>query len=179
MSTKAEEYTLGSGLLYVAVYNALSGIPEDAVLEVEDNILGYIQGGATLKYEPETYEVADDLGYVKETLLTKETVTLTSGLLTWNGNTLKTLVGTARVEEDSSNSIRKTKIGGLSNYVNEKYVIRFVHANNGKKVTIVGNNAAGFEFAFNPTKETVVNVEFNASSLDADGTLVIFEEPIL
>ena len=173
----SKKIILGSGHLYIAEYDSSTGIPEDAVLEVEDNLLGHIQGGATLKYEPEFYTVSCDCGEVKQTFLTKETVTLTSGVLTWNGNTLGKLCSTARVTEDASAKTRTVKIGGLTNFIDKTYVIRFKHLNNGSRVTIVGNNTSGFEFAYSPDKETVVNVEFTAKSIDDKGTLVEFTEP--
>ena len=64
-------------------------------IEKETNLLGYIQGGATLVYSPSFYEAKDDLGIVSKKMITDEEVTLKSGVLTWNGNTLKNLVATA------------------------------------------------------------------------------------
>ena len=166
---------LGSGKLYVLPYVEADGIPDNAIIEVDDNLLGYIQGGASVKYEPTFYDVEDDLGYVKETYLTKEDVTLTSGILTWNADTLQKLTSTARVE--SKDGIKTLKVGGISNFENKAYVIRFTHANNGTRTTIVGSNKAGFEFAYAPDKETVINVEFKAKAQDSEGTLILYTEP--
>ena len=47
--------TLGSGKLYVMLYDAEDGIPEDATIETEENRIGWIKGGATLTYTPEFY----------------------------------------------------------------------------------------------------------------------------
>ena len=173
-----QKITLGSGHIYIMEYDSTQGIPTDDVLEVEDNLLGHIQGGAVLKYEPEFYNVSCDCGEVKQTFLTKESVTLSSGVLTWNANTLGRICSTARVTEDALTGKRSVKIGGLTNYVDKTYVIRFKHLNNGTKTTIVGNNTTGFEFAYAPDKETVVNVEFTAKSMDTEGTLVEFTETI-
>ena len=74
--------TLGSGLLYIDEFNGT--IPENTVLETEDKLLGYIQGGAEVSYTPENYTAEDDLGYVKKTILTKEEAGLKSGIMTWN-----------------------------------------------------------------------------------------------
>lgn len=79
MATK--RVVLGSGKLYVADYTG-STIPADNVIETDDNLLGYIQGGATLTYEPEFYTAEDDLGYIKRRILVKEAVTLKSGIMT-------------------------------------------------------------------------------------------------
>lgn len=173
-----EKIVLGSGKLYVKEFE--NSIPEDSALEVAENILGYIQGGATLSYTPSFYEAKDDLGLVVKKMLTNEEVVLKSGVMTWNGKTLEKLCGTARVSE--TETTRTVKIGGIGNYNGKKYIIRFLHedaADGDIRITIVGSNEAGFEMAFAKDKETVVNVEFKAmSGLDTEGTLVEYKEEI-
>ncbi len=65
-----KRFILGSGHMYLMEYTGT--IPEDSVLEVEENKIGVISGGATLEYKPTFYTVEDDLGTVKEALLTAE-----------------------------------------------------------------------------------------------------------
>lgn len=180
MKPELERIPLGSGKLYCTEYAKGKPIPDDATIETEDNLLGWIQGGASLEYKPKFYEATDDLGYVKKTIITDEDVTLKSGVLTWNGNTLMRVSSTARVTE--SGGKRTVKIGGLSNYSNQLYVIRFVHSDKEEgdiRITVVGNNQAGFTLKFAKDKETVVDAEFKAAPLDKEGTLVIYEESIL
>lgn len=173
---------LGSGKLYVAeatFTNGVPTIPEDSVLEIETNRIGDIQGGASLSYKPEFYECEDDLGLVKKQFLTKEEVTLKSGIMTWNTATLKKLCSTATVAEDSVKHTRTVKIGGVGNQDGKSYVIRFLHedaVNGNLRVTIVGSNQSGFEMAFAKDKESVINAEFKAIPSDATGTLVIVSE---
>lgn len=177
MSTAGDKIVLGSGKLYTSVFSGT--IPDDATLETESNLLGLIQGGATLEYKPKFYEVTDDLGLVQKTILTEEEVTMKSGILTWCGKTLAKLCATARVTEAAGK--RTVKIGGLANQDGKQYVIRFVHedATDGDiRVTIVGNNQAGFSFKFLKDKETVVDAEFKAAPLDSEGTKIIYEEEI-
>lgn len=177
MPTADEKIVLGSGTLYIDEF--VDEIPTDVLLEVEGNLLGLISGGATLEYKPEYYEATDDFELVSKTVLTKEEVMLKSGIMTWNGNTLEKLCATARVTELAGK--RTVKIGGIANQDGKSYVIRFVHKDlldGDIRVTIVGNNQAGFSFAFIKDKETIVDAEFKASSLDAEGTKVIFEEDI-
>lgn len=173
-----DKIVLGSGKLYVKEFE--NTIPEDSALEVAENILGYIQGGATLSYTPSFYEAKDDLGLVVKKMLTNEEVVLKSGVMTWNGKTLEKLCGTARISENENT--RTVKIGGIGNYNGKKYIIRFLHedsADGDIRITIVGSNEAGFEMAFAKDKETVVNVEFKAmSGLDTEGTLVEYKEEI-
>lgn len=174
-----EKITLGSGKLYVLDYDAETGVPEAATIEVEDNLIGYIQGGATLTYQPSFYEAKDDLGYVCKTILTEEEVTLKSGVMTWNGETLARLTSTASVTDGEG--IRTVKIGGVANYNAKSYVIHFVHedaADGNVKITIVGHNQAGFEMQFMKDKETVINAEFKALPQDKNGTLITYVEEV-
>lgn len=172
-----ERIVLGSGLLYVMEYTG--SIPSNDDIEVDDNIIGYIQGGATVSYTPAFYEAKDDLGYVSKIMITDEEVILSSGIMTWNGATLKKLCLTARVTE--SDGKRVVKIGGMKNFSQTKYIIHFVHEDDvdgDVRITIVGNNQNGFEIAFQKDKETVVNAEFKALPQDDEGTLILYEEEI-
>lgn len=170
-----EKIVLGSGKIYIDEF--VTAIPTDLLLEVDANLLGLIQGGATVEYKPEFYEAKDDLGLVSKTIITSEEVLLKSGIMTFNGDTLKKLSATARVTEAAGK--RTVKIGGLKNADGKKYVIRFVHedaVDGDIRVTIVGSNQAGWSLAFAKDKETVIDAEFKAAPHDTDGTLVIYEE---
>lgn len=179
MPTADEKIVLGSGTLYCMEFTG--AMPADAAIEVEANKLGYIQGGASLEYKPEFYEATDDLGKVTKAIITKEEALLKSGIMTWNGNTLKKLSSTARVTEDTVTGKRTVKIGGITNNDGKKYVIHFVHedpVDGDIRVTIVGQNQAGFTLAFVKDKETVINAEFKAQPQDAEGTLILYTEEI-
>lgn len=170
-----ERIVLGSGKMYVAEFTG--EIPEDSVIEAEEKLLGYIQGGATLSYTPTFYEAKDDLGIVSKKVITQEEAVLKSGIMTWNGDTLKKLTPTARVTEDGTN--RTVKIGGVGNNDGKKYVLHFVHVDKVDgdiRITIVGSNEAGFELSFAKDKETVINAEFKAQPHDKDGTLILYKE---
>lgn len=172
-----EKIVLGSGKVYIDEFTGT--IPEDTAIEIESKLLGYIQGGATLTYTPTFYEAKDDLGLVSKKFITDEQAVLKSGVMTWNGETLKKLCSTARITEDASKKIRIVKIGGAANYDGKKYAIHFVHedsADGDIRVTIVGSNEAGFELAFAKDKETVINAEFKAQPHDSEGTLIIYKE---
>ena len=172
-----ERIVLGSGKIYIKEFT--ESIPEDNQIEQDENLLGLIQGGASLTYTPSFYDAKDDLGLASKKFITEESVTLKSGIMTWCGNTLQKLSSTARVEEDKSTKIRTVKVGGASNYDRKKYIIHFVHKDEQDgdiRVTIVGSNEAGFELAFAKDKETVINAEFKAQPCDNEGTLIIFKE---
>ena len=173
----SNKIVLGSGKLYVAEFDA--SIPSDSDLENSGNLIGYIQGGATLEYSPEFYEAKDDLGYVYKKFLTNEEAILKSGIMTWNGDTLEKLCSTARVT--TSNGVKTVKIGGIGNYDGKSYVIHFLHEDDEEgdiRITIVGSNEAGFEMSFAKDKETVINAEFKAQPHDSDGTLILYSEVI-
>ena len=177
----SEKIVLGSGKLYIDTATKTGSnynIPADADLETNAKLIGYIQGGATLEYTPEFYEAKDDLGYVYKKYLTNEEAILRSGVMTWNGETLAKLSATARVDETVTGK-RTVKIGGIGNYDNAFYVIRFVYEDETDgdiRVTIVGANESGFEMAFAKDAETVINAEFKAIPNDSDGTLIIYTE---
>ena len=174
---KTEKITLGSGKLYIAEYSG--AVPELETLTIDANLLGYIQGGATLEYKPTFYTVKDDLGIMSKEIITDEEVTLKSGILTFNGKTLDRLCDTARVTEDTEKHTRTVLIGGIRNAKNKDYVIVFHHEDETDGdvwIAIVGRNQAGFSLAFAKDKETVVDAEFKAKPQDADGTLIKYVE---
>lgn len=174
MSEK-EKITLGSGKLYALLYDG--SVPEIEEITVEENRLGYIQGGATLEYKPSFYDAKDDLGCITKTIITEEEATLKSGIMTFNGKTLEKLCGTARVSDDGSK--RTVLIGGTANQTQKSYVICFHHedkVDGDVWIIIVGDNRAGFSLAFAKDKETVIDAEFKAKPLDANGTLIKYIE---
>ena len=174
---RKETITLGSGKLYIQEFT--DSIPEDVSLETTGNLLGLIQGGASISYTPSFYECSDDLGLVSKKFITKEDAILKTGIMTWNGKTLEKLCATARVTEGSPENTRVVKIGGAGNYDGKKYVVRFVHkdaVDGDVRVTIVGSNESGFELAFAKDKETVINAQFKAQPQDDEGTLILYQE---
>lgn len=143
------------------------------------NILGYISGGASLQYTPTFYTATDDLGYVTKTIITEEEVLLTSGIMTFNGQTLAELSSTGRVTEDATSHTRTVRIGGIGNATNQRYILIFHHEDDidgDIYVCIVGNNQSGFTLAFAKDQETVIDAEFRALAQDDDGTLVMYIE---
>lgn len=173
----SKRITLGSGKLYLTTFNGT--LPDTETICTEENLLGYIKGGATLEYTPTFYEAKDDLGYVVKTIITEETAILKSGVLTFNGSTLDKLCDTARVTEDAEKKLRIVKFGGVGNAKRAKYVICFHHSDpidGDIWVMIVGNNQSGFSLAFAKDAETVIDAEFKALAQDDEGTLIKYIE---
>lgn len=175
-----EEYTLGSGDLFIKEYTAGTAVTAEDVITTGER-LGEIKGGASLEYTTETKEDSSDLGRTKIVIISKEDVVLKSGVMTWNGKTLEKLCQTARVTQSVDNKKRTIKIGGLANAANKSYAVAFQYKGDGKKgltVLIVGKNTAGFTVSFSSDNATVIDAEFKAQALDNDGTLVVIEETI-
>lgn len=172
-----ENITLGSGKIYVAEYT--DTMPTVDTLCVDENLLGYIKGGASLEYTQDTYEEKDDLGFVSKIITTSEEAVLKCGLLTWNGETLTKLVSRGKSTESAGK--RTTKIGGAGNSNDKNYVICFFHedaVDGNLWVLIKGKNTAGFTLTFAVDEGTVVEPEFKAMPHDTEGTLIELIEEI-
>ncbi|MEY8366087.1 hypothetical protein AALA22_10665 [Anaerovoracaceae bacterium 41-7] len=172
----AETIILGSGDLMIKEY---TGAIPDYTDFTEADLLGRIQGGATLEYKGTWYEAKDDTGKAVKTIMTEEEATLKSGIITWNGKTLKHLCSTARVTE--ADGIRTVKIGGVGNHDGKSYALCFHHTDRADGdiwLVIRGVNQAGFSLAFAKDKETVIDAEFKCLPQDEEGTLIQYIEEI-
>lgn len=173
--------TLGSGKLYMKVLSGDEDLPTVDDLCVEDNLYGYIKGGASLEYTQEPYEEKDDLGLVSKIIVTNEEAILKCGILTWNGESLKNLVDRCGSTEDKTNGKRTTKIGGAGNAQGSSYAICFFHedkADGNLWVLIKGRNTAGLTITFAADTGTVLEPEFKAMPHDNSGTLIELIEEI-
>lgn len=184
MATKknrdADVITLGSGDLMIKEYTG-DAVPAYTEFNVATDLLGRIQGGATLEYKGTWYDAKDDTGKACKTIITEEEATLKSGVITWNGNTLTKLASTARVNDDASTGVRTVKIGGVGNHDGKSYAICFHHTDRidgDVWIVIRGVNQAGFSLAFAKDKETVIDAEFKCLPMDDEGTLIQYVEQI-
>ena len=163
--------TLGSGKIYLQAFADAMPTVED--LCKDENLLGYIKGGAELSYTQETYEEKDDLGFVSKIITTSEEAILKCGLLTWNGDTLQKLVD--RCGATTASDKRTTKIGGAGNAQGKYYAICFKYedkTDGNLWVLIKGLNTAGFTLTFATDAGTTVDPEFKALPHDDKGTLI-------
>ena len=173
MATK--DMLLGSGDLYIMAYSG-GGIPEDATIETSDNMVGGIKGGATVSYTPTIYSVSDDMRRMKKSLITAEEATFKTGLLSFDlGEIAKIALGSS-LQSSYSGTKSTLSVGGGQTIT--EYVLRFVHTmGNGKKVRVsmIGTPVSGFELAFSPENESVINAEFSAVPMNAQGQLFTIE----
>lgn len=172
-----ENVILGSGDLYIVAFTGT--MPTNTTIEVAANNVGHIQGGASLEYKPNEYEVSSDTGEVLKRFVISEETTFKSGLLTWNLETLSKLMASCEFTDDDETGLRTVKIGGKGARVMKEYVIHFVHTEadgNKFRVSLVGTASNGFSLAFAPDKETVIDAEFKAIAHDTNGTQVILTE---
>ena len=169
--------TLGSGKIYLQAF--ATDMPTVDTLCKEENLLGYIKGGAALEYTEETYEEKDDLGFVSKVITTSEEAILRCGLVTWNGATLAKLVDRCHTSEASGK--RTTKIGGAGNAQGGYFAICFLHedkTDGNLWILIKGRNTAGATLTFAADEGTVIEPEFKAMPHDDAGTLVELIEEI-
>ena len=168
---------LGSGDLMIKEF--IDSMPKYSDFDVSTDLLGRIQGGATLEYKGTWYEAKDDTGKAVKTIITEEEATLKSGIITWNGETLAKLCSTARVTEE--NGIRIVKIGGVGNHDGKSYALCFHHTDKIDGdiwLVIRAVNQGGFSLAYVKDKETVVDAEFKCLPQDDEGTLIQYVEEI-
>ena len=186
-----ERIRLGSGKLYIVERNdtALTAALADPAasvayfeqIAIEANLLGLISGGAAIEYTKSTQTITDDLELVSKTVITTEGVTMQSGVITWNGNTLTKVCETCRVTDDPILGLRQILIGGLDNADGKTYVLLFVHDDKvdaSVYVLITGKNTAGFKLEFKKDAATVVDATFTAQALDDTGTKLLIVEQI-
>ncbi|MBQ7013389.1 MAG: hypothetical protein IJN11_05680 [Oscillospiraceae bacterium] len=177
MKRGKETITLGSGKIYTVPF--ADTMPTVDTICTDDNLLGYIKGGASLEYTQETYEEKDDLGYVSKIITTNEEATLKCGLVTWNGKALQKLID--RCQSNDEGGKRITKIGGADNAQGGYYAICFFHedkVDGNLWIVIKGRNTAGATLTFATDSGTVIEPKFKAMPHDKAGTLVEMIEEI-
>lgn len=178
--TNNDVITVGSCKAYITEFTGT--VPETEVLCVEDNLLGWVKSGATIKYNQSSSTFQDDLGKKRKTIINEDSAEAALGVITWNGETLGKLASTARVSQNADKTRRIVKIGGVGNDNGKSYVLCLHHedkADGDVWYRIVGKNTAGFELAYKIDSETTVNPTFTAEAMDNEGTLIIYEEEIV
>lgn len=176
--TNADIITLGSGKLMIKEYDPNEKMPVHTDF-TEENLLGDIQGGASIEYKGTWYEAKDDTGQLVKIIITEEEVIFKTGIIAWNGKTLEQLCSTAKVTEDKG--LRTVKIGGVGNYNGKSYVLCFHHSDKVDGdiwLLLRAVNQGGFSLSFAKDKETVIDAEYKCLPQDKEGTLIQYIEEI-
>ena len=169
---------MGSVDIYLTEWtgSSVADIPADAEIETEANRIAYTKDGGTFTYKPTFYTAKSDDGEVKRTELIEEEVTVSFGLITWNGDTIRTIVPTASVTVKDGR--RRTEIGGIKNADSKTYLFRAVHKDKVKgdvRYTFIGRNTQGFAATYKPGQESVITPEIACDPFD-NGRLIIMDE---
>lgn len=184
MKNEKNRIAMGSCDIYMTEFtgSTFADIPDDSTLETEENFIGRTKDGATFTYNTSSYTAKSDDGIAQRTEITEQTVTLSFGLITWNGDTIQKLIPTANVVlqaiEGSEKKRRRTTGKSLSNADGKVYIIRAVHKDKVKgdvKYTIIGKNLEGFSAAYKPGTETTITPTITAEP-DGNGDLFIIDE---
>ncbi len=170
---------MGSLDIYMIEFTGttIADIPEDATIEVDDNLIGRTKDGGTITYKPTYYKAESDDGKASRTVLTKEDVTINFGLITQNENSTPKLVSTATVIAKEGGG-RRILIGGIEKDNGTIYLCRAVHKDKvagDMRFTIVGRNLEGLILGFKPGQENVVTPTVTAEPFE-DGTLLVIDD---
>lgn len=170
---------MGSLDIYMTEFTGttIEDIPEDSVLETEDNLIGRTKDGGTVTYRPTFYTAKSDDGKASRTVLTDEEVTLSFGIITQNENATPKLVSTATVIEKEGGG-RRILIGGIEKDDGKVYICRAVHKDKiagDMRFTIIGRNLEGLILAFKPSQENVITPTVTAEPFE-DGTLLVIDD---
>ncbi|WP_288868807.1 hypothetical protein [uncultured Parvimonas sp.] len=158
---KKDEIIFGAGEVYITEYTE-GAIPEHNLIETEENNVGHCQGGFTVEYKPETYEVKNQYGKTVRKFLKGEDISAKTGVLSWDLKRLAEL-STAKFTEDKSKHNKKLTFGGSGKSF-KTVILRFVHIKeDGKKLrfTMIGQAGNGFSIEF-ADKELVIDAEIQA-----------------
>ena len=171
-----DQIPLGSGKFYMQMF--ADAMPTIETLFVEENRVGYIQGGASVEYNEETHEEKDDLGIVSKIITVAEEALFKCGLITWNGNTLQKVIDRCKVITDDKGR-RVAKIGGHGNAKNQYYAIGFHHEDEEEGdiwCMLKGRANGSLSFAFATDAGSKIEPTFKAMPHDKDGTLIEYIE---
>lgn len=178
MKKEVDRIALGSVDIYIKEFEGTSidDIPEDSAIEIESNFIGRTKNGGEVSYQSTYYTAKSDDGKAKRSELTEEAVSISFGIITWNGDAIVKLVPTA--ESKVTSGKRRTLIGGVTNANGKTYLVRAVHKDKIKgdvRYTIIGKNVQGFAAAYKPSQESTITPQIEADPFD-DGRLLIIDE---
>lgn len=175
-----ERVVLGGCKHYIAEFVEGTKLTDLKTYCVEDNIIGWTQGGTTLRYTPETKTIEDDVGMVHRTFFTKANAELLTGLLTFDLNSISNILSTGKFTAGEPGGVNRLELSGGKTEL-KRYIIVAEHESDdghNLRVGMVAANTAALELIFNKENETVPNITFTAASNGVDDTIVVLEEDV-
>lgn len=171
-----DEIIMGAGELYLMVFEGAE-IPEHKVIESVENHVGHCQGGFSIDYKPDVYDVKNQHNKIVKRFTIGEEITTKTGILTWDLKRLE-MLSTAKFTIDTVKKVRKLVFGGKNPLAT--VLVRFVHTKeNGKKIrwTTIAQGGNGFALEFSGEKELTIDAELASIEKNKDW-LGEFEEEL-
>lgn len=171
-----DEIIMGAGELYLMVFEGAE-IPEHEVIESVENHVGHCQGGFSIDYKPDVYDVKNQHNKIVKRFTIGEEITTKTGILTWDLKRLE-MLSTAKYTVDTVKKVRKLVFGGKNPLAT--VLVRFVHTKeNGKKIrwTTIAQGGNGFALEFSGEKELTIDAELASIEKNKDW-LGEFEEEL-
>lgn len=181
MAAEKERVVMGAGKWYAKAWE--SGAIDFVTLCVDENLIGYTQGGAEVTYTPETYTIEDDIGMVRRVFQVKAGAEMKTGLLTFTIKSLAALMSVGAITENqastSENGMVTLKLSGGKESL-KRFCVAFVYEDGDTNlktfVGMVASNIAPLTLNFAKDKETVVDLTFNGESNGVDTTILTIAE---
>lgn len=156
--SKQDDIIMGAGEVFMMVFEG-GEIPPHEEIETLSNNVGHCQGGFSIDYKPEKYNVKNQYNKIVRSFIVGEEITTKTGILTWDLKRLE-MLSTAKYTIDAVKKIRKLVFGG--NNPLATVLVRFVHTKeNGKKLrwTTIAQGGNGFALEFSGEKELTIDAE--------------------
>lgn len=174
--SKKDEIVMGAGEVFITEFEG-GEIPTNEEIETEENNVGHCQGGFSIEYKPEVYDVKNQHNKIVRRFTIGEEITTKTGILTWDLKRLE-MLSTAKYTVDSVKKVRKLVFGGKNPLAT--VLVRFVHTKeNGKKIrwTTIAQGGNGFSLEFSGEKELTIDAELASIEKNKDW-LGEFEEEL-
>lgn len=154
------EILLGGGDVYIMPLTAgITAIPEDSAIETSEYNVGWCDSGFKVNYKPKTTEVYNQFNQLVKTFITREELSVKTGILTWNLKNISLLSNATMIPATNQNMTNTVVFTGSGEL--QTVLLRFVYTkDNGKKIrfTMIGQGGSGFSMDFGD-KATSVNAE--------------------
>lgn len=181
VAANKDRVVLGGCKHYIAEHDGKSALSELKSYCVEDNLIGWTQGGTTVNYTYETKTIEDDVGMVRKVFKTKGDASIKTGFLTYALDNIAQMMSVGRFTKGEDGGTHKLELtGGTEELKSYVVVAEYEDKTNGRNLRagIVATNTEALELVFNKDNETVPNITFTATSNGKDDTILVLEEDV-